>query len=800
MRTKNYAGRILAAMCALVVIGCVDNSYNLDNMSTEVTIGQETMTIPLGYFDDKSLGELIGDEEIEGLKKDEDGNYSLVVDGEVGRVEIDGISTHFDIPQTENRFKVVYPSFDFDMEGVVIDLESDVNVNSGALDAFTNLPGVSGDNYYLPEGIALPKISGEFSEIFTSDDLHLVMDLPEQVKDIHKIIFKDIEGNHHGAPLHLNLALNDLAGINGGGKLWFDLKIEGGKFNILNSQNELIYSGTHYKAEYPIASGAEDVDFAIYVESIINEVHPDSNHHIDIPISMSYDMQFEIETKPGHFGLEDMPHISLFADFEFGDAEIVMDGNVSLLEYHPDGGVDSNVNVEFPEVVKSISRIELVDGSEFEFFAHGLGWLGDVADDVEVVAKLPDYLVLHAKPNAGYKFDERTHELMTTISKLDEGVVIEIEAMDFGAEGITPDANGNLSIGFAPDITAHFATESDIKVSSLKHDGEVEIVVGMSQSNLSVVAVSGKVDYGYDIDESFDIAGLEDIDLEIEGVGLRPVIEVEIGNSLSVEALISGRVIPVKDGVELAEYSINIEDVKVAAATYANGDVKPQRTRLIIADESLRDTYEGGDCTFVASDVAKLVEGGIPEQCKVDMEVRVDDSTIQTLYLADKFEIEYDFGLNMPLAFDNNLNITYESVAEGIGDVFEELVIDKVKVGDIAVIAEVRNTIPLSFGAEIELLNADGNPTAARLRIPEGSVVRGSKDGKSAEVSELRLELELAGEGEISQLSEVEAIGIKLNAQGVSQTPVPLNEKQTLGATLRLELTGGITLDLKLAE
>ena len=79
-------------------------------------------------------------------------------------------------------------------------------------------------------------------------------------------------------------------------------------------------------------------------------------------------------------------------------------------------------------------------------------------------------------------------------------------------------------------------------------------------------------------------------------------------------------------------------------------------------------------------------------------------------------------------------------------------------------------------------------------------MVRGSKDGKSAEVSELRLEIELAGEGEISQLSEVEAIGIKLNAQGVSQTPVPLNEKQTLGATLRLELTGGITLDLKLAE
>ena len=59
MRVKHYAYRLLAVVCAFATIACVDDSFRLDNISTEVTVGSGTTTLPLGYLNDKTLGELI---------------------------------------------------------------------------------------------------------------------------------------------------------------------------------------------------------------------------------------------------------------------------------------------------------------------------------------------------------------------------------------------------------------------------------------------------------------------------------------------------------------------------------------------------------------------------------------------------------------------------------------------------------------------------------------------------------------------------------------------------------------------
>ena len=109
MRAKQYVYRLLGAVCAFATIACVDQSFDLSNVSTEVTVGSGTTTLPLGYLNDKSLGELLEGNDIEGLHADENGDLSYRYAGESETIDIEGITTEFDIPEVTSPFIVEYP-------------------------------------------------------------------------------------------------------------------------------------------------------------------------------------------------------------------------------------------------------------------------------------------------------------------------------------------------------------------------------------------------------------------------------------------------------------------------------------------------------------------------------------------------------------------------------------------------------------------------------------------------------------------------------------------------------------------
>ena len=81
MILKNYACRCMVAICAFVLVACVDDTYRLDEVSTEVTLAGGTTTLPLGKLSPKTIGDLIGDMEVEGLECDSEGNYSFSYSG-----------------------------------------------------------------------------------------------------------------------------------------------------------------------------------------------------------------------------------------------------------------------------------------------------------------------------------------------------------------------------------------------------------------------------------------------------------------------------------------------------------------------------------------------------------------------------------------------------------------------------------------------------------------------------------------------------------------------------------------------
>ena len=778
----------MGAVCAFTAIACVDKSFNIDDVSKEVTLGSGTTTVPLGYLENKSLGDLLEGEDIEGLIIDESGNLSFSYEGESKTIEVEGISTEFEIPQIENSFEVEYPEFNFAMKAIEISEEADIEVVSG-LESYLS-------QGRIPQGVDLPNVECKYQHVIEGDNLHIEFDVPQQIDDIAKIIFRDIENGHHGAPMHLKVALNGLKNINAGGELKFDLNIEGGTFRILDAANNAVET-KHYTETYVIEEGAEYVDFVIYVESIVNDTELDSNHHLDIPLKLTYDMEFNMATKAGEFNFNHMPHIELNADFEYGDADVVVNSEVNLVECEVDNGDPIEI-AGLPDELVSVKRVAMLQGANsiLNFYAHGMSWLGDLADDVEVVVGLPTYLKLHRVDNANYIYDETTGELTTTIADFDKGVAIAIEALDFGAEGCSPDANGKIALDFEPSIRAYFKEGVLVNVSSLEHKGDLEISVGIEKSNLEIESFTGKIDYAYEVEQAFEMTGLGDLDLEIDAIGLKPIIKVNITHPLTMEAAIHGAVEPSVDGEVIADNVVTFESALVPAK-YINGEIESTEATLVIADESLRDSYADSKYTFVACDVTKLIQGVMPDTLTIKLSLGVDPEQVQTLYIAEDLAITYDYMVDLPFVVDSSLKVRYNDEVTGLNSLFSQLADYDITVGDVTIIATVTNTTPLQLAASATLKNVDGSDANTQVTIADNAIIEGSADGVTPKESLLRFELDIE-DGCVASVADVDAIAFVLEAtSAVAEGSVALNTNQYLGVKLQMELKGGITIDLK---
>lgn len=795
MKLIDFAFRCIATVGAIVAVACVDQSFDLKDVSTEVTIGQGTTQLYVGTLEQKSIKELLGDEKIDGLGKDDEGNFIFSYSGEGEPIVIDGIENSFPVAGLENTFVVEYPTFDFDMTGIEIDEHENVNFNDDELGEL--LPSNSGT---ITEDVAsrLPRLQGTFDRTFSSNDMHLLVDVPEQIENIRRITFRDVESGHTGAPMRLTVDFKGLAGINGGGVVDFEIELKGGIFRLVNEHNELVVKGNRYQQNYDVESGAESVEFVIYVESVENTTHLNNDHQLDIPLELSCKMSFDLEAKGGAFNLIDEPEFALYADFQYGDAEILLNDDIALVEYNPE--VPQQVKIKgLPAEVKSINSIDLMEDTALNLYVNGFGWLGDSAKKVAVEVKVPSYLVLDAASGAEYyEYDAESGVLTTTLADIAGGVVMGIDRIDFGSEGIAPDANGEILLDLDFNINVHFIEGASVKVSSLAYEGDLEVTAGVRDMDIVIKSVSGKVDYSYVLDKEFDINN-EDMELgelEIGGVGLSPIIKLNIVNPLTVPLVANGEL---RDDTSR---ELMLEDIPIKAAEYVGGEIVPTRSCIVVATEERRGEFADKDVYFIAVDFDEFLKGVIPSKVDVSLNVGVDSEVVNTVYLADKFEICYDFSVEVPIAFNDKLDISYEDEFTGFNsvftDIYESVEEFGLKFGDVTFVAYVKNTTPLAFEVEAEVINTSGEKVSVPISFVEGyNRIAGSKDGKSVVESTVRLNL---GDGELfglEQLAEIDGIRFRLSALCDAEERTYLNENQWIEAKVMLELNGGITVDIK---
>ena len=781
MKLQKYACRIFAAMLIVAATACVDSDYRIDEVSGEVTLITGKTKVYVGGLDQMTLGDLLGDTEIEGLEKDAEGNYAYIFSGVGETIKIEEFENKFTIPGTESSFSVDYPSFSLDMAGVVIDEDADIAVNTDLL------AGLGTGT--LPEALLaqIPSLQGSYSKRFSGDDMHLQFSVPEQVDNIKRITFKDVDAGHRGAPLRLVVDFGGLAGVNGGGKVNIELGLQGGKFRMLDANNNLVCEGNDYNEVYDIAYGTDRLEYVLYIESVENTSQLTANHSLDIPIELSCDVTFDIATKAGSFNLAERPSFSLSADFEYGDAEIVMNDDKKIFEYTPTNFTKVNIT-NLPKEVKAINSIELADGAVIDFFANGLEWLGENGDKVFVEVTMPDYLILHAVPNAGYEYDEERHVLKATISDISDGVKLIIDRLDFGTTGLVPDENGSLSLELGFDVDASFVKDSTIALSSLEHNATVVIRTGIKEVDLSLKSISGMVDYSYTFKPEEPIAlNIEDIDLEVGGLGISPVITLNVENPLSIPLELEGKLFDDCNREIELKATLN-------PATYENGKVVPAMNKVVIA--SKKPAY---DCIFVEVDFDEELKGKLPSMLDFEFTIGVDGGKRHTLYVPETLEINYDYNVTIPVALNDKLSIRYAGEVGDLNEIFAQLAGYNVRVGDVVLVAEVTNTTPLALKAKAELYDLDGMKSDAQATFEEGhGRINGSKDGVTPEVSTLRLALGTdAGDGlVVDNLTSIDKLTFEVTAQSDAQTDVALREEQYIAAKLWIEVDGGITIDI----
>ena len=822
MKLKNYAYRCLAVVCAIVAVACVDEDFSLDKVSKEVSVFDGETVLPLGSLEKQTLGSLLGSEtELpESIIKNEDGSYEFFYELETTSVSAGDfeLPTSFDIEASSSSFSIDLPSLDFSTYGAGVKETFGLDLPLG--DSFKQVLQSVGAgtteleiNSFMLDRIpeAQRKFAKELSEEVEIDEIKF--DLPTQIKSLNRVIFDSPVEGHDGAPFGVNLDLNGFAGINGGGYFHFTLKSKADLI-VKNSANQKVTpteDGDYnvYAIENEITPGTENIGFKIYIVAIENEAT--ENKEVAINPSMIFDIDFELDMQAGKVLLDGnggilMPEITIESNFALADAEVVFDSSVDLFNFEFGGEGAEGFNIEIdqlPEQIKSIDRVELTDDSKIVLFANNLDWLGDaVSLDLEMPA------CLKIKENEGYTYNTETHILSTTIGAINKELNILFDAIDLSA---MTSEGGPIVIEFSPSGRVHFTDETPISINSFLPEGgsNIEVQVGIGESSMGFESVTAQVDFKEAIEEEIDLSGISgELPVEIGGSGLSPVLMVTISNPLSIDAYIKAVLVPYV-GEEAMETKKIDFDAPIAGAkkNEATGEIEATTTKIVLAKEARRDEFPAAEgYTFVACNIDNLISSPMPDTIKLTAEFGLPEEPI-TLHLGDIENLEFAYGasISLPFAFDDQLRISFEHNEPildeaGKSPLADVAATDGIKVGDLALIMEFETTLPLELEVLTTLYDKDGAELPTKIGFVEGgNVVKGSADGVTPEKSTLRLQFDLADEnGSLKELADIASVGLKVEARSSAEdgTVVALRDDQYIATELKLEIDGGITVDL----
>lgn len=270
-----------------------------------------------------------------------------------------------------------------------------------------------------------------------------------------------------------------------------------------------------------------------------------------------------------------------------------------------------------------------------------------------------------------------------------------------------------------------------------------------------------------------------------------PVILLRAENQLETPVEVDAVLTPMKGNAQ-----IDGKEVKVGSGYGKTPVVLASGKNVIALSRTDECTIEGVTSNVKVEDINNLLET-IPDDIKVDLQPVVRNEGYYTAELGRAYEMPSSYEVDVPLSFEQNLNIVYNDSVQDLNKDLNDL--DKVILKKANVLLTVDNAIPLKLQLKPEnvlIKDVYGNElTTVKKTIEEDKqYVTESMDGEKPVTSELVLNLTSE---DTAFLSKIDRICFKLTAVPGSATGVPLKDTQWLKITsIKLSVPGGVNVDL----
>lgn len=409
------------------------------------------------------------------------------------------------------------------------------------------------------------------------------------------------------------------------------------------------------------------------------------------------------------------------------------------------------------------------------------------ANNLKII--FPDYIVFKAEEGI------QGHELILDGQVLSENGssysrTLKVEGYKFSENA----GAGKKPNGGTLTIEGVISMEGEVVTSGVSGTGILSLVPKTVLREMTANSVTGVIQpeikaetTNIELNDLPDFLKDEETRMDITN----PVILLRAENQLETPVEVDAVLTPMKGNAQ-----IDGKEVKVGSGYGKTPVVLASGKNVIALSRTGECTIEGVTSNVKVEDINNLLET-IPDDIVVDLQPVVRNEDYYTAKLGWSYEMPSSYEVDVPLSFEQGLNIVYNDSIQDLNKDLNDL--DKVGLKNVKVILSVDNAIPLKLqlkAENVQIKDVYGNElSAVKKTIEEDKqYVAESADGEKPATSELVLSLT---SDDTAFLSKIDRICFKITAVTGSTTGVPLKDTQWLKITsIKLSVPGGVNVDL----
>lgn len=469
--------------------------------------------------------------------------------------------------------------------------------------------------------------------------------------------------------------------------------------------------------------------------------------------------------------------------------ELVGVGSSASASITTDLEEENNLTAKASDIDEALIELGALESETPAILTLKFSFDGDLAYEAvtakDLKIKLPDFLVF----KEGEVEDGNTLTLNEILSETPKE--LEVIGYQFGikaGEGEKPDENRTIT------IDGKVTMKGQVVTSGIGGSGSLTMTMHVTLGEMTANSVTGVIQPNIDAETTnIELNDLPDF-LKDEETRLditNPVILLRADNPLETPVEVDAVLTPMKDNAQ-----INGKEVKVGSGNGKTPVVLASGENVIALSRTGECTIEGVTSNVKVEDINNLLET-IPDDIVVDLKPVVRNEDYYTAKLGWSYEMPSSYEVDVPLSFEQGLNIVYNDSIQDLNKDLNDL--DKVGLKNMKVILSVDNAIPLKLqlkAENVQIKDVYGNElSAVKKTIEEDKqYVAESADGEKPATSELVLSLT---SDDTAFLSKIDRICFKITAVPGSATGVPLKDTQWLKVTsIKLSVPGGVNVDL----